>query len=90
MRDRLAGCQRTSLQHRFEYPFGHASRSHQEEDGGMKSREELHQELRRRVLSLPGVTGRQNAGIHARDENDLAPAMELIRMSYDHFAAEGH
>ena len=24
----------------------------------------------------------------ARDEKDLAPAMELIRMSHDHFAAE--
>ena len=103
--------------------------------------EEFHQELRRRILSLPGVTERQNVGIHedaffvgrtmfmhihgpghcdirlakgdqaralakgkarphrwapekgyvtfvARDENDLAPAMELIRMSHDHFAAE--
>ena len=28
------------------------------------SREELHQELRRRILSLPGVTEKQNAGIH--------------------------
>jgi Family of unknown function (DUF5519) len=25
-----------------------------------------------------------------RDENDLAPAMELIRMSHDHFAGERH
>jgi luciferase-like monooxygenase len=107
----------------------------------MKSRAELHRELRRRILSLPDVTERQNAGIHedaffvgrtmfmhihghghcdirlaksdqarvlaegkahphrwapekgyvtflVRDESDLAPAMELIRMSYDHFAAE--
>jgi hypothetical protein len=107
----------------------------------MKSREELHQELRRRILSLSGVTDRQNAGIHedaffvgrtmfvhihghgdcdirlaksdqarvlaegkvrphrwapekgyvtfvARDESELAPAMELIRMSHDHFASE--
>ena len=107
----------------------------------MKSRTELHQELRRRILNLPGVTERQNAGIHedaffvgrtmfmhihghghcdiklttrqqervlaegkarphrwapdqgyvtfvVRDENDLAPAMELIRMSHDHFAGE--
>jgi len=106
----------------------------------MKSLEELHQELRQRVLSLPGATERQNAGIHedaffvgrtmfmhihghghcdirlakkdqehvlaqgkarphrwapekgyvtfiARDETDLAPAMELIRMSHDYFAA---
>ena len=29
----------------------------------MKSRE-LHEELRQRILSLPGVTERQNAGIH--------------------------
>jgi hypothetical protein len=25
----------------------------------------------------------------ARDEDDLGPAMELIQMSYDHFAADG-
>lgn len=109
----------------------------------MKSREELHQELRQRILNLPAVTERQNAGIHedaffvgrtmfmhihgrghcdiriakadqervlvegkarphhwapekgyvtfmTRDENDLAPAMELIRMSHDHFAGERH
>jgi hypothetical protein len=101
----------------------------------MMSRDELHQELRQRILSLPGVTERPNAGIHedaffvgrvmfmhihghghcdirlakddqeralaegkARphrwapeagyvtflvdDEQDLEPAMELIRMSY--------
>jgi hypothetical protein len=30
----------------------------------MKSRIELHQELRQRILSLPDVTERQNAGIH--------------------------
>ena len=105
----------------------------------MKSGEEVHQELRQRILSLPGVTEQQNAGIHedaffvgrtmfvhihghghcdirlakedqervlaqgkarphrwapekgyvtfmARNENDLAPAMELIRMSHDRFA----
>jgi hypothetical protein len=105
----------------------------------MKSHE-LHEELRRRILGLPGVTERQNAGIHedaflvgramfmhihghghcdirlamddqarvlaegkarrhrwapekgyvtfvARDEDDLGPAMELIQMSYDQFAA---
>jgi hypothetical protein len=104
------------------------------------SREELHQELRQRILSLSGVTERQNAGIHedaffvgrtmfmhihgqghcdirlaknvqervlaegkarphrwapeqgyvtfiARDERDLEPAMELIRMSHDYFVA---
>ena len=109
----------------------------------MKSREELHQELRRRILSLSNVTERRNAGVHedaffvgrtmlmhvhghghcdirlakkdqeqvlaegkARphrwapekgyvtfmvcDENDLAPAMELIRMSHAHFAGDAH
>jgi hypothetical protein len=30
----------------------------------MKSREQVHQELRQRILDLPGVTERQNAGIH--------------------------
>jgi hypothetical protein len=30
----------------------------------MKSRGELHQELRQRILNLPGVTERENAGIH--------------------------
>src|SRR5947199_9833494 len=30
----------------------------------MKSREELHQELRQRILGLSGVTERPNAGIH--------------------------
>jgi DNA primase len=30
----------------------------------MKSRIQLHQELRQRILNLPGVTERQNAGIH--------------------------
>jgi hypothetical protein len=30
----------------------------------MKSRIELHQELRKRILNLSGVTERQNAGIH--------------------------
>ena len=30
----------------------------------MRSREELHQELRRRILGLSDVTERQNAGIH--------------------------
>jgi len=107
----------------------------------MRSREELHQELRRRILSLSDVTERQNAEIHedaffvgrtmfmhvhvhghcdirlakkdqervlaegkarshrwapekgyvtfmVRDENDLAPAMELIRMSHAHFAGD--
>ena len=30
----------------------------------MKSREELHQELRQRILTLPGVTEKPHAGIH--------------------------
>src|SRR5215831_20458835 len=30
----------------------------------MKSPKELHQDLRQRILGLPGVTERQNAGIH--------------------------
>ena len=105
----------------------------------MKSRRELQRELQQRILSLQGVTERQNAGIHedaffvgrtmfmhihghghcdirlaredqervlaegkarshrwapeqgyvtfvVRNENDLAPAMELIQMSHDYFA----
>src|SRR5207249_11725736 len=107
----------------------------------MKSGEEVHQELRQRILTLPGVTERQNAGIPgdaffvgrtmfvhihghghcdirlakedqarvlaqakarphrwapekgyvtfmARNENDLAPALELTRLSHDHFAGD--
>ena len=107
----------------------------------MRSQEELNQKLRQSVLSLPGVTERQNAGIHedaflvrrtmfmhihghghcdirlskgdqervlaegkARphrwaleagyvtfivdDEEDLEPAMDLIRMSHHHFAGK--
>ena len=109
----------------------------------MKSRNELRQELRERILSLSDVTERQNAGIHedaffvggkmfmhihgpghcdirlakedqervlsegkarphrwapekgyvtfmVRNENDLAPAMELIRMSHAHFVGDAH
>src|SRR5438132_11744109 len=108
----------------------------------MRSQEELNQKLRQSVLSLPGVTERQNAGIHedaflvrrtmfmhihghghcdirlskgdqervlaegkARPhrwapeagyitfimnaENDLEPALELIRKSHDYFADDG-
>lgn len=108
----------------------------------MKSRKELQQELRQTILSLQGVTERQNAGIHedaffvgrtmfmhihghghcdirlargdqervlaegkarshrwapergyvtfvVQNENDLAPAMELIQMSHDYFAGVG-
>jgi hypothetical protein len=106
----------------------------------MKSEAELHQELRQRILNLPGVTERQNAGIHedaffvgrtmfmhihghghcdirlskrdqeqvlaegkarphrwapkagyvtliVNDEEDLQPAMDLIRMSHHHHFA---
>jgi len=105
----------------------------------MKSREPLHQKLRKRILSLPGVTEKQNAGIHedaffvgrtmfmhihgsghcdirlskpdqvvflaegkarphrwapekgyitfkVRDQDDLEPAMEVIRASHEYFA----
>jgi len=107
----------------------------------MKPRKELQQKLRQTILSLQGVTERQNAGIHedaffvgrtifmhihghghghcdirlaredqervlaegktrshrwapeqgyvtfvVQNENDLAPAMELIQMSHDYFA----
>jgi Family of unknown function (DUF5519) len=107
----------------------------------MKSRTELYQELRQRILALSGVTERQNAGIHedaffvgrtmfmhihgqghcdirlsrvdqsqvlaegrarrhrwapeagyvtfiVKDDKDLEPAMDLIRMSHDYFAGE--
>ena len=107
----------------------------------MKSRDELRQELRQTILSLPGVTERQNAGIHedaffvgrtmfmhihgrghcdirlskddqeqvlaegkahphrwapeagyvtfkVDDEEDLEPAIDLIRMSHHHFAGK--
>src|SRR6266550_2984234 len=105
----------------------------------MKNRSDLHEELRQRILALPGVTERPHAGIHedaffvgrtmfmhihghghcdirlskgdqARvlaegkacphrwapeagyvtlivdDEEDLEPAMDLIRMSHHYFA----
>ena len=104
----------------------------------MKTKTDLHEELRQRILTLPGVTERPNAGIHddaffigrtmfmhihghghcdirlakedqervltkgqarqhrwapeagyvtflVKSEADLGPAMELIRMSYEHF-----
>src|SRR5258708_1266802 len=107
----------------------------------MKSSAELNQELRRRILSLSGVTERPNAGIHedaffvgrtmfmhihghghcdirlakedqervlaedkarphrwapeagyvtfiVRDESDLEPGMDLIRMSYHYFGGK--
>jgi hypothetical protein len=107
----------------------------------MKTRSELHQELRQQILSLPSVTERPDAGIHedaffvgrtmfmhihghgycdirlpkaeqervlaeskarphrwapeagyvtfiVKNEEDLEPAMELIRMSHEHFASK--
>src|SRR2546423_15490812 len=107
----------------------------------MKSGDELHQELRQRILGLSDVIERQNAGIHedaffvggkmfmhihghghcdiqlaktdqervlaedkarphrwapekgyvtcvVRSESDLAPTMELIRMSHGHLVKE--
>ncbi len=107
----------------------------------MKTKAELNQELRHRILTLPDVTERQNAGIHedaffvgrtmfmhihgsghcdiqlskddqarvlaegkarphrwapeagyvtfiVRDEADLDPAMDLIRMSRHHVAGK--
>ena len=109
----------------------------------MKSRIELHQELRQRILNLSGVTERQNAGIHedaffvggkmfmhihpesfrgcdirlskgdqervlaegkarahrwapeagyvtfnVNNDEDLEPAIDLIRMSHAHFAGK--
>jgi len=107
----------------------------------MKSRIELYQELRQRILNLSGVTERQNAGIHedaffvggkmfmhihghghcdirlskgdqervlaegkarahrwapeagyvtfnVNNDEDLEPAIDLIRMSHAHFAGK--
>jgi len=49
----------------------------------MKSREELHQELRRRILSLSDVTERQNAGIHE-------DAFFVGRKMFMHIHGHGH
>jgi luciferase-like monooxygenase len=49
----------------------------------MKSREELHQELRQRILSLSGVTERQNAGIHE-------DAVFVGRTMFMHIHGYGH
>jgi hypothetical protein len=107
----------------------------------VKTGKDLNQELRQRILDLPGVTERQNAGIHedaffvgrtmfmhihghghcdirlakgdqerilaegkarrhrwapekgyvtfvVRNKADLAPGLELIRLSHAHFAGE--
>jgi Family of unknown function (DUF5519) len=49
----------------------------------VKSRAELHQQLRQRILSLPGVTERQNAGIH--DD-----AFFVGRTMFMHIHGRGH
>jgi Family of unknown function (DUF5519) len=49
----------------------------------MKSREELHQEVRRRILSLSDVTERQNAGIHE-------DAFFVGRTMFMHVHGHGH
>ena len=49
----------------------------------MKSSKELYQELRRRILDLPGVTEKQNAGIH--DD-----AFFVGRTMFMHIHGHGH
>jgi len=49
----------------------------------MKSRDGLHQELRQTILSLPGVTKRQNAGIHE-------DAFFVGRTMFMHIHGRGH
>jgi hypothetical protein len=49
----------------------------------MKSKEELNQELRQRILALPGVTERPNTGIH-EDAFFVGPTMFM------HIHGRGH
>ena len=49
----------------------------------MKSRDELHQELRQTILSLPDVMERQNAGIHE-------DAFFVGRTMFMHIHGRGH
>src|SRR5205085_6751771 len=49
----------------------------------MKSRIDLHQELRQRILNLPDVTERQNAGIHE-------DAFFVGRTMFMHIHGQGH
>ena|SRR5438093_1833832 len=49
----------------------------------MKSRRELQQELQQRILSLQGVTERQNAGIHE-------DAFFVGRTMFMHIHSHGH
>lgn len=49
----------------------------------MKSKEEIHEELRRRILALPGVTERPNTGIHE-------DAFFVARAMFMHIHGRGH
>ncbi len=49
----------------------------------MKSKAELHQELRERILNLPDVTERENAGIHE-------DAFFVGRTMFMHIHGHGH
>jgi hypothetical protein len=49
----------------------------------MKSSKELHEELRQRILQLPGVTERPNAGIHE-------DAFIVGRTMFMHIHGAGH
>ena len=49
----------------------------------MKSQADLHQELRQGILNLPGVTERQNAGIHE-------DAFFVGRTMFMHIHGHGH
>jgi hypothetical protein len=49
----------------------------------MNSREEVHRELRQRILALPGVTERPNAGIHE-------DAFFVGRAMFMHIHGHGH
>lgn len=49
----------------------------------MKTRIDLHEELRRRILALPGVTERPNAGIHE-------DAFFVGRIMFMHIHGRGH
>lgn len=49
----------------------------------MKSKEELHQELRQKILVLPGVTERPSAGIHE-------DAFLVGRTMFMHIHGHGH
>jgi hypothetical protein len=51
----------------------------------MKSKTKLHQELRRRILNLPGVTERENAGIHGHGHCDI----QLSKTDQERVLAEG-